>query len=290
MGPGRPAWAQIARIEVRQYLSRPATVVGILLVGASLLPYLDPDAPTDELSMIAPAALLGMLGISVSAQRVRASDRCAAAAGPTPVGQATRTVGHLAACLVPFTVGLVFVLVTLLRAQSVSTPAEGYAVMMPDRWLAAVWFGLGAMSCLGGPILGVVVGRRVRWSAAPIVTTVGLVLAVIVFQGLFEPLRRGRVVLPWTYWGGPFGIDGDSQRSIVFTGSPEWWLVYLLALCAIGAVVAIRSDPDARTSRSGQVLAGLVGVALVTVALAMWTGTGETKVSPVPSTASGAGI
>ena len=87
----RPPWLDLARIEVRRYLSRPAFLVGLALTYAALLPYLDGDEPTDELSMIAPAALLGLVGISVSAHRVWASDRCAEAAGPTPVGQACCT-------------------------------------------------------------------------------------------------------------------------------------------------------------------------------------------------------
>ncbi len=280
--PGRPPWTDLARIEIRRYVGRPAFLVGLALTYAALLPYLDGDEPTDELSMIAPAALLGMVGISVSAHRVWASDRCAEAAGPTPVGQAARTIGHLVACLVPGLAGLGFVLVTLVRAQSVPTPRGGYAGMMSDGWVAAVWLALGAVSCLGGPVLGVVVARKTKRAAAPIVTTVGLVLAVIVFQGLFEPLRRVRVLLPWTYWGGPFGVEGDPQRSIVLSGSPGWWLAYLLVLCAIGALVAVRTDLEARTVRSRSALLVLVGLAAVTVVLAMFTGTAETLVSPVP--------
>ena len=280
--PARPPWMDLARIEVRRYAGRPAFLVGLVLTYATLLPYLDGDEPTDELSMIAPAALLGMVGLSVSAPRVWASDRCAEAAGPTPVGQASRTVGHLAACVVPFLAGLGFVLLTVLRAQSVPTVRGGYAEMMSDGWVAAVWFALGAVSCLGGPILGVVVARKTKRAAAPIVTTVGLVLAVIVFQGLFEPLRRVRVVLPWTYWGGPFGIDGDPQRAVVLSGSPGWWLTYLIVLCAIGAVVAVRTDVEARSARGRTALIVLAGLAVVTVVLAMFTGTAETLVSPVP--------
>jgi hypothetical protein len=103
-----------------------------------------------------------------------------------------------------------------------------------------------------------------------------------VFQGLFEPLRRIRVFMPWTYWGGPFGIDGDPQRSIVFSGSPHWWVVYL-SRCAhrvrwwrsgtIRAGVTVVA-----TSRS----ASLVAVAVTTCMLAMWTGTADTLINPLP--------
>jgi hypothetical protein len=182
---------------------------------------------------------------------------------------------------VPFVTGLGFVAITLVRSRSVPTPPGGYAVMMSESWVAAVWIALGAVSCLGGPVLGVVIARRWTWSAAPLVTSVGLVIVVIVFQGLFPVLRRVRVGMPWTYWGGPFGVDGDPQRSIVLTGSPGWWLIYLLALCLIGAVVAVRTDPDARNGRTAALLVAGSLIAAISCGLAMWTGTPATLVSPV---------
>jgi hypothetical protein len=279
---GAATWSILARIEMARYARRPAFVVGTLLTYAALLPYLDPAEPVDELSMIAPAALIGLAGITISAQRVWASDRCAAAAGATPVPEATRTIAHLAACVLPFLAGLGFVAISFARHLTDPAPPDGYTALMSDAWVASVWFGLGAMSCLGGPILGVVIARATRWRAAPIVASVAVVATAIVFQGLFEPLRRIRVFMPWTYWGGPFGIDGDPQRSIVLTGSPQWWVVYLVSLCAIGAVLAIRHDPDRHDRRSNVALVGLVAVAVTTCLLAMWTGTADTTINPLP--------
>jgi hypothetical protein len=278
---GETIWWVLARIELGRYARRPAFIVGALLTYAALLPYLDQNEPTDELSMIAPAALIGMIGITISAHRVWASDRCSHAAGSTPIPEATRTIAHLVACLLPFLAGLGFVAVTLARYITNPPPPDGYAALMSDSWVAAVWLGLGAMSCLGGPILGVVIARSTQWRAAPIVATVGLVAAGIVFQGLFESLRRVRVFMPWTYWGGPFGIEGDPQRSIVLTGSPHWWVVYLLALCALGAIVALRRDPDFRSARSTRWLGVIIAVAVGSCLLAMFTGVGETVVNPL---------
>jgi hypothetical protein len=279
---GSAAWATLARIELGRYARRPAFVVGTLLTYAALGFYLDPAEPADELSMIAPASLIGLVGITISAQRVWASDRCARAAGATPVPEATRTIAHLAACALPFLAGLGFVAVTYARYLTNPPPPSGYTALMPDAWVAAVWLGLGALSCLGGPILGIVIARTTQWRAAPVVASLGVVAAVIVFQGLFEPLRRIRVFMPWTYWGGPFGIDGDPQRSIVLTGSPHWWVVYLVALCAIGALVAIGHDRDARNDRRTVLLAVLSAIAVATCLLAMWTGTASTIINPLP--------
>lgn len=277
-----PEWLLLARIEMIRYARRPAFLFGAALTLAALLPYLDPAEPVDELSMIAPAALIGLFGITLSAQRVWASDRCADAAGSTPVPMATRTLAHLAASVVPFTIGLVFVTVSYARYLTDPPPPSGYAALMSDGWVLAVWFALGAVSCLGGPILGVLIARMTDRHAAPILISVGLVALAIVFQGLFEPLRRIRVFMPWTYWGGPFGIDGDPQRSMVFTGSPQWWVVYLLVLCAVAGLVALRRDRAWRSQRNGIALGALVVIAVVTCLAAMWTGTPDTVVNPLP--------
>lgn len=281
-GSEAPSWLLLARIEMIRYARRPAFLIGTGLTLAALLPYLDPSEPVDELSMIAPAALIGLLGITLSAQRVWASDRCADAAGSTPVPMATRTMAHLVACLVPFAVGLLFVAVTYARYLTDPPPANGYAAIMSDDWVAAVWIALGALSCLGGPILGVTVARMTSWRAAPIVVSVALVALAIVFQGLFAPLRRIRVVMPWTYWGGPFGVDGDPQRSLVLSGSPQWYAAYLLVLCGIAGLVALRRDRAWRTSLNAAALVGLVVAACLACLLAMLTGAPDTIVNPLP--------
>lgn len=275
----------LARIECRRYATRPAFLVGAALSLLALAPYLDPSEPVDELSMIAPAATVGLVGIVVSARRVWDADRCADAAGPTPRTERHRTLAHLAACSVPFSVGVVFVAVTWARYLAEPPGPDRYTALMSDAWVISVWAGLGAVSCLGGPILGVVLARRTRWQPAAILTAVAIVAVTIVFQGLFEPLRRARVVLPWTYWGGPFGIPDDPERHLVLVGSPQWWLVYLGALCGIGALVALRHDREQVRPREPRLLVVLVVVAVVAVSLAMWTGTAETLVNPNESDA-----
>jgi MFS family permease len=275
----------LARIEVRRFATRPAFLIGAALTVLALAPYLDPSEPVDELSMIAPAATVGLVGMVVSARRVWDADRCAAAAGPTPRTERQRTLAHLVACLVPFAVGVVFVVVTLARYATEPPPPDRYTALVSDAWVASVFVALGAVSCLGGPLLGVVLARRTSWQPAAILAAVGAVAVVIVFQGLFEPLRRVRVLLPWTYWGGPFGTADDPERHLVLVGAPQWWLVYLLVLCAIGALVALRHDREQVRMSERRALVVLGALAVVAVLLAMWTGTPETLVNPIESSA-----
>ena len=57
-----------------------------------------------------------------------------------------------------------------------------------------------------------------------------------------EPLRYVRVFMPWTHFGGPYGVDGDPERWLILTVSPYWYGLYLVALCVIGVVIALLHD------------------------------------------------
>jgi hypothetical protein len=154
-------------------------------------------------------------------------------------------------------------------------------------WVGAVLLGLGPLACVGGPFLGLLVARWTSGRAAPAVAVIVVVAASIVMQGLFEPLRTIRVVMPWTYWGGPFGTGDDAERMLVLTGSPYWWVVHVACLSALGLILALLHDRE--RPRRGLVRAGAIvlAVSVVAVALAATTGIGEELVNPVPSQRSG---
>jgi hypothetical protein len=121
-----------------------------------------------------------------------------------------------------------------------------------------------------------------RRGVAPLFAVL-LVAETIIMQGLFEPLRYIRLVAPWTYFAGPYGVDGDADRMMVLTGSPQWYCVYLLVLSALGVVLALLHD---RERPRGQLLVALgviVALAVVTAVLAITTGVPEVMINPLPS-------
>jgi hypothetical protein len=139
------------------------------------------------------------------------------------------------------------------------------------------------MASLGGPLLGLLVGRWIGGRATPAITAVGTVMFCIAMQGLFDPLRRIRVISPWTYWGGPFGVKADGNRMLLFPGSPYWWVAYLACICALGSLAALFHDRD-QPRRPLLLLAAATSVlAVITVLLAMWTGIPATRVNPLHS-------
>ena len=244
-----------------------------------------PDKQTSSYTdVIVPAAAIGVLGLVAMAMMTRASRTLSRAAGAAPVPERTQTAALALACLLPFGVGIAWVVWALWAAHHYPVPANGFPFgHQSASWKFAILFSAGAVSTLGGPLLGIVIGRWFPQRGAAPLSAVVLVAAVIIMQGLFEPLRRIRVIMPWTSWGGPFGTTGDSNRTVVLTGSPQWWVAYLVSLCALATVAALWHDPEARTPRLRIVAAVLIVAAVVTCLLAMFTGLGHTLVNPLHS-------
>lgn len=249
-----------------------------------------PDPSSSSLfHVIAPAAGLGIVGILVMASLVRRSDKANAAAGATATTEARRTLALAVSAVVPLTAGLLFLAwaVWAYHDQPPLPSTMPFGDDVGDAWVYAVLLALGTMSALGGPVLGLVVARWVRLRGAALLTAVLMVLVTIVMQGLVEPLRYVRVFWPWTYFGGPYGVEGDPERWILMTGSPFWYCAYLLALCALGVVVAVVHDRELDRRAGLRVLAAVAVVALVLGVLAMTQGVQEEQVNPLPGPALG---
>jgi hypothetical protein len=280
----RSAFATLARHEIVAYLKHPLFLVGVALVAVAVV-FGDDEESSSLYHVIAPATCLGVFGLMVMAGLVRRSDEAQAAAGTVVLSERERTYALACAAVVPFTAGLVFFAwaVWAYHAQ----PPLGYTMPfggVDDGWVYALLFALGTLSTLGGPILGLVVGRWLHFRGAAIIVSVALILVTIFFQGIVEPVRTVRVFWPWTYFGGPAGIDGDPERWLIFSGSPQWYCVYLVVLCALGVVVAALHDHEAPRAGLAQVAGGLAAVAVVLGTLTMVTGP-EQQVNPLPSAA-----
>jgi hypothetical protein len=280
---GRSALATLARHEIVGYLKHPLFLVGLALTIAAVA-LVDEDSLA--LAPIVPATCLGLFGLLVMAGQVRRSDQ-RAAAGTVVLSERARTYALACAAVVPFTVGLFCFAWSVWRYHA--DPPADYTIPfggVGDGWVYAMVFALSTLSTLGGPILGLVIGRWLHFRGAAILCSVGVVLLTIVFQGLVESVRTFRVFWPWTYFGAPYGVDGDSDRWMILTGSPQWYCLYLLVLCALGVVVAALHDREAPRAGLARVAGGLAVVALVLGTVTMVSGP-EEQVNPLPSPSAG---
>ncbi len=273
----------LARQEIIRYLRHPGFWVGLALM---VLGCAATSAPTTSTfySILAAAAGLGLAGLVVMVSLTRSSDRAAEAAGAVSVPQSTRTLALAASAVVPFTVSLAWFAWAFVSFR-VHPPTPNGVLFggIGLAWVAAVMIDLGVIAAVGGPILGLVIGRWIPSRGAAPVAVVLIVLVTMVTQGIFEPLRRGRLVMPWTQFAGAIGVEGDPERMGILPGSPYLYGLYLIGLCAIGIVAAVLRDPTARSHRLMQLFVALVVVSAIVSVVAMFTGVPDTMFNPLPS-------
>lgn len=277
----RSVLGQLARKEIRRYATHPLFLLGVVLVAASSTTR--PDALTSSLGyVIVPGTGLGVIGLLVMASLVHGSDQAAASAGVTAAGERVRTLALASAVVVPFTAGLMWLAWAVWAFHRWPTGPDGLLFgPVGGPWAHAVLVALGVMPAVGGPLLGLVIGRWARFRGAAPTAACLLVLVTVCMQGLLEPVRYWRVFAPWTYFGGPFGTKANPDRMLIFSGSPQWYCGYLAALCALGVVVALLHDREAPRQRLVVGLAVLAAVALTLGVLAMTQGVPETMVNPL---------
>jgi hypothetical protein len=273
----------LARQEIRNYLKHKLFWFGaalVLLLDVVMLFDLDTDPGSSGSYMIAPAALLGVLGLVVMFGLTRSSDRAAEAAGVVAVPERTRTLALAAATVVPFSVALgsfaVAVVVWYLH------PPAGYVVPtgISSAFVHAEQFGDGVVCAVGGPILGLVLARYLPRRGAAAVASVLLVIATILLQGsLVGGEQPYRVFWVWTYFLTQRSIDGVWHMGTL-PGNPFIWVLYLVALCALGLVVAVRHDPDSDRVALTRVALALSALVVVLGGLTMTVGFTEAVTSP----------
>ena len=275
----------LARQEIRNYLRNKLFWFGaalVLLLDVVMLFHLDNDPTSSGAYMIAPAALLGVLGVVVMNGSTRRSDRAAEAAGVVAVPERTRTLALACATIVPFSLAL-FSFVVAVIAWIVHPPA-GYVVPpgVSDSFVFAQMFGDGVMCAVGGPLLGLLLARYVPRRGVAAVTSVLLVIVTILMQGgLVGGEQPYRVFWFWTYFmtQGTGGAPGEKHFT-TNPGNPFIWIVYLVVVCALGVVLALRHDPDSERKTLDKAVLGLVAVAVLLGVLAMTVGFTESIVSP----------
>ena len=279
----RTALPQLARKEMGRYALHPLFLLSLVLLSLSTVNPPDADSANAGTSTIlfpiVPAALLGVFGMIIMARLTRASDRAAEAAGTVPTSQATRTLALASAVVVPLAVALLYYGYLVWGFHHWPPAADGIPVAeVGDSWVYAVLFTQGVIPAVGGPLLGLMLARWLPQRGAVPVAAVVLVLAVMLMQGVFEPLRAIRLFMPWTHFAGQMGAEDEAGAHMVLTGSPYWWGAYLAMLCAGALVVALLRDDQQPRARLVRLLAVIGVLAAVCCFLAITEGVHSTIV------------
>jgi len=161
--------------------------------------------------------------------------------GVTPVTQPVRTAALCAVALVPFACGCL-ALLRFVQLIPVSSPL--YGPFSPSARVA-VLVGQIVIPALGGPLLGVALGRWVQFPGAAFVLFlvifgwVELVTILAIWHPDSAPVAVLRLFAPFAF----FTYTGDTHSAgfavTAWRGSPWFFIGWQLALCAIAVLVAL---------------------------------------------------
>ncbi len=240
----RSALGPLAWIEAKRFARHPLFLTGFVL---ALIFSGGAYGPVELDHGFVPSFFVGIFGLVVAARLTASTRRCEAVVDAAPVSETTRTAALCAACLVPAAAGLVVaVFFQVVMAFHDPRPDYVYGVFTTgERYV--ILLVLPATACLGGPLLGVAVGRWLRFPGAALLVAVALFLWSMLagympsqqMDASTWPARILHMLTPYTAW-----IDNNSDSSV--------W---------VPTVVAVGSRGRRRGSRSGR--SGLRGAGCV---------------------------
>ena len=190
-----------------------------------------------------PAVFLGGFGMMAAYWLSRSMRASEPVAGVTPVTRPARTAVLCAVAIVPFLCGIL-ALLGFLRTYPLSDAA--YGPFSPSARIA-VLVGQIVVPALGGPLLGVALGRWVRFPGAAFVLFlvifgwVQLVTILTILRPDSAPIAVLRLFSPFAF----FTLHADAGVT-AWRGSPWFFIGWQLALCAIAVLVALLRGAEGR--------------------------------------------
>jgi len=268
-GAGRATFAALAARETRRFVLNP-----VFLAAAGLTAYTlwsgqrSTVTEIDGANTIA-ATFFGGFGMLAAFWLTRSMRASEPVVGVTPTTLPARTAALCATAVVPFGCGCL-TLLAFLHFHPVGDPV--YGAFSPSARIA-VLVGQIVVPALGGPLLGVALGRWVRFPGAPFVLFlilsgwVNLVMALTLARPDSAPVAVLRLFAPFAL----FTLHSDAGVT-AWRGSPWFFLGWQLALCAIAVLVALLRGAEGRLRARIIRALGIVLAAAVILLLPAGTG------------------
>lgn len=239
----RSTFVALAARELRRFVVNPVLLFAVVM---SLW-----TASTDQAEVVLgvavnpyPAILLGGFGMIATYWLTRSMRDSEPVVGVTPISEPVRTAALCVVAIVPLLCGCVSLFLSL-RFYPIGSPVYG-DFSRPTQ--AAILVGQMVIPTLGGPLLGVALGRWVRFPGAAVVLF--LVIFGWVNLATWPSLTRPdsaaaaalRLFSPFAYWS----FAENKVDVTTWRGSPWFFVGWQLALCAIAVLVALLRGADSR--------------------------------------------
>jgi hypothetical protein len=265
---GRATFAALAARETRRFARNPVFLFAVAITVAALWASRPGTTVTDinNANWVA-AIFLGGFGMMATFWLTRSMRASEPVVGVTPTTLPARTAALCAVAIVPFACGGL----ALLRfVQLIPVGDPVYGAFSPSARIA-VLVGQIVIPSLGGPLLGVALGRWVRFPGAAFVLFlilygwVSLVTILSFSHPDSTPVAVLRLFAPFAF----FTYAGNAAGVTAWRGSPWFFLGWQLALCAIAVLVALlRGAEGPVRSRIIRALGIVLAAAVILLVLA----------------------
>jgi hypothetical protein len=242
---GRTTFAALAVRELRRFVVNPVFLAGVVLTALAV--WNNGHTGVTEIDTVNPypAIFLGGFGMMATFWQTRSMRNSEPVVGVTPTTLPMRTAALCAVAIAPFLCGGLSLIAFRLH-QAVAGDLVYGAFSPPAR--IAVLVAQIVLPTLGGPLLGVALGRWVRFPGAAFVLFLVLYgwVSLVSIVSFTNPDPTPKVVLrlfaPFAF----FTYNENGAEVTTWRGSPWWFIGWQLALCAIAVLVALLRGADGR--------------------------------------------
>jgi hypothetical protein len=266
---GRATLVALAAREMRRFVVNPVFLFAVVMTAWTTGTH---SASVTEIDSVNgnPAIFLGGFGMMATYWLTRSMRDSEPVVGVTPTTLPARTAALCAVAVLPFLCG-VLALFAFLHYYPVGDSV--YGAFSPSAQVA-VLVGQIVVPSLGGPLLGVALGRWVRFPGAAFVLFlvifgwVNLATVPTLSHPDSTPVAVLRLFSPFAF----FTINRNAADVTAWRGSPWFFIGWQFALCAIAVLVAIlRGAEGPARSRIIRAL-GIAGVAAAILLVLAGTG------------------
>jgi hypothetical protein len=240
---GRSTFLALAARELRRFAVNPLLLFAVVMTLWT--------ASSDQAEVVLsvavspyPAIFLGGFGMMAAYWLTRSMRNSEPVVRVAPVSEPVRTAALCVVAIVPLLCSCVSLFLSL-HFYPVGSPVYG-DFTRPTQ--VAILVGQMVVPTLGGPLLGVALGRWVRFPGAAVVLFLLIFgwVNLVTWPSLTHPDSAAatalRVFSPFAYWS--FADNGVDVTT--WPGSPWFFLGWQLALCAIAVLVALLRGADSQ--------------------------------------------